>query len=46
MKSTNNNAPVKCSKTITISANSKKVWEALANINNWDNWEMILANLN
>jgi len=37
MKSINNNAPVMCSKTITISANSKKVWEALANINNWDN---------
>jgi len=39
LKSINNNAPVKCSKTITINASSKKVWDVLTNINNWDNWQ-------
>ena len=39
MKSINNNAPVKCSKTITINANSEKVWEIITNINNWSNWQ-------
>ncbi len=39
MKSINNNAPVKCSKTITINARSKRVWEVLTNINNWANWQ-------
>jgi len=39
MKSINKNAPVKCSNTITINASSKKVWDVLTNINNWDNWQ-------
>lgn len=39
MTNINNNAPVKCSKTITINANSKKVWTVLTNINNWATWQ-------
>lgn len=39
MKSINNNAPVKCSKTITINASSEKVWTILTNINDWANWQ-------
>ena len=39
MKSINYNAPVKCNKSITITASSKKVWEILTNINNWDSWQ-------
>ncbi len=39
MKSINNNAPVKCNKTITISASSERVWAAMANINNWIYWQ-------
>lgn len=39
MKSINNNAPVKCSKTITINASSEKVWAVMTNINNWASWQ-------
>ena len=39
MKSINNNAPVKCSKTIVIDADSKRVWEVMTNINNWSIWQ-------
>ncbi len=39
MKSINHNAPVKCSKTITINADSKKVWSVLTNIDNWATWQ-------
>lgn len=39
MKSINNNAPVKCSKTIIINANSEKVWAVITNINNWAAWQ-------
>lgn len=39
MKSINNNPPVKCIKTITINASSKKVWAVMTNINNWANWQ-------
>ncbi|MBD3630038.1 SRPBCC family protein [Cyclobacterium sp.] len=39
MKSINKNAPVKCSKTITINASSKKVWEIITNIDNWATWQ-------
>lgn len=39
MTSINNNAPVKCTKTITINANSNKVWTILTNINNWSTWQ-------
>ena len=44
MKSINNNAPVKCSKTITINASSKKVWLVLTNINNWATWQADITN--
>jgi hypothetical protein len=39
MKSINHNAPVKCSNTITINANSERVWEVMTNINNWAGWQ-------
>ena len=39
MKSINNNAQVKCSKSININSNSEKVWNVLTNINNWANWQ-------
>ncbi|WP_291372228.1 SRPBCC family protein [Cyclobacterium sp.] len=39
MKSINNNAPVKCSKTITINASSEKVWKVMTNIDNWARWQ-------
>jgi hypothetical protein len=39
MKSINNNAPVKCSKAITILSGSEKVWEVMSNINNWATWQ-------
>jgi uncharacterized protein YndB with AHSA1/START domain len=39
MKKINNEAPVKCSKTITIHANSEKVWAVITNINSWANWQ-------
>jgi len=39
MLSINNNAAVKCKKSITITASSKKVWEILTNINNWNSWQ-------
>lgn len=44
MKSINNNAPVKCSKTITINASSEKVWAVMTNINNWANWQTDIRN--
>ncbi len=39
MKSINNAAPVKCSNSITINANSEKVWIILTDINSWANWQ-------
>jgi uncharacterized protein YndB with AHSA1/START domain len=39
MRSIKNNAPVKCSKTITINADSKTVWTVLTNIDNWPAWQ-------
>ena len=39
MKNINNNAPVKCSKSITIDASSAKVWNVMTNINNWSSWQ-------
>lgn len=39
MATINNNAPVKCSKSITINASSKKVWQVLTNIDNWVTWQ-------
>lgn len=44
MKSINSNAPVKCSKTITIAANSEKVWSVMTNINHWANWQTEISN--
>lgn len=44
MKSINNNAPVKCSKTITINASSEKVWAIMTDINNWVNWQTEISN--
>lgn len=38
MRGINNNAPVKCSKTITINANSERVWTIMTNINDWAIW--------
>lgn len=43
MKNINENAPVKCSKKITINANSKRVWEVLTNINNWAAWQQDIS---
>ncbi|MCU0433021.1 MAG: SRPBCC family protein [Bacteroidia bacterium] len=34
----NDNAPVKCSKTILIHAAPEKVWKVLTDINRWPNW--------
>ena len=39
MQNINNNAPVKCSKSITIDASAVKVWTVLTNINNWSSWQ-------
>lgn len=39
MKNINNNAPVKCSKSIVINANSAKVWSIITNIDNWATWQ-------
>jgi hypothetical protein len=39
MKPINNNAPVKCTKTIVINAAPQKVWQVLTDINNWPTWQ-------
>ncbi|RDC62768.1 SRPBCC family protein [Adhaeribacter pallidiroseus] len=39
MKVINPNAPVKCSKSITINTDSKTVWAILTNINHRANWQ-------
>jgi uncharacterized membrane protein len=39
MKSINNEAPVKYSKSITINASINKVWSVLTDINNWSSWQ-------
>lgn len=44
MKSINNNAPVKCSKTITINASSEKVWQVMTNIGKWATWQTEISN--
>ena len=44
MKSINSNAPVKCSKSITINAGSEKVWAAITNINDWARWQTDISN--
>ncbi len=44
MKNINQNAPVKCSKTITINASSEKVWAIMTNIDNWATWQKDISN--
>ncbi len=44
MKKINFNAPVKCSKSITINADSEKVWTVLTNIPNWADWQTDISN--
>jgi uncharacterized protein YndB with AHSA1/START domain len=39
MRRINNNAPIKCSKTITINASSEKVWTIMTDIDNWATWQ-------
>ena len=39
MKTINQNAPVKCSKSISINAESKKVWSVMTDIDNWAKWQ-------
>ncbi len=39
MKSININAPVTCSKTITINVSSEKIWKVVVNIDNWATWQ-------
>ena len=35
----NINAPVQCSKTITINASSEKIWKVMTSINNYATWQ-------
>lgn len=44
MKNINNDAPVKCSKTIAINASSERVWGLMADINNWSAWQTEISN--
>lgn len=44
MKNININAPVKCSKTITINASVEKVWKVMTNINKWSAWQTEISN--
>lgn len=46
MKNINLNAPVKCSKTISIRANKEKVWTVLTNINKWAEWQSAISQPN
>ncbi len=39
MQGINYNAPVKCSKTITINASSEKVWSVMTDVDNWATWQ-------
>lgn len=39
MKNINQQAPVKCSKSITINASRETVWNVLTGINNWSGWQ-------
>jgi uncharacterized protein YndB with AHSA1/START domain len=39
MKTINENAPVKCIKTIKINATVEKVWNLMTDINNWAAWQ-------
>lgn len=44
MRSINNNAPATSSKTITINADSKKVWAVLTDIDKWASWNTDINN--
>jgi hypothetical protein len=44
MQKINNSAPVKCSKSITVNANSKIVWVVLTGINRWADWQSQIKN--
>jgi hypothetical protein len=44
MKNINDNAPVKCSKTITINEKSERIWATMTNINNWSAWQSDISN--
>ncbi len=44
MKTINENAPVKCSKSISINAQPEKVWRILTDINNWSSWQTDISN--
>ncbi|MEX1013952.1 MAG: SRPBCC family protein [Candidatus Paceibacterota bacterium] len=46
MRSINNNAPVKCRKTITINASIEKVWEVMTGIDKWATWQTDITNPN
>lgn len=39
MRSTNKKAPVRCTRAITVGADSEKVWTLLSNINDWADWQ-------
>jgi hypothetical protein len=39
MKNIYTNAPVVCSKSITINAHAHQVWQVLTNINGWSTWQ-------
>jgi uncharacterized protein YndB with AHSA1/START domain len=39
MKNINQNAPVKCSKSILINTTPERVWQILTSINEWSNWQ-------
>lgn len=45
MKPINNNAPAKCSKTIAINSDIKKVWHVLTDISNWTAWNTEVSNV-
>lgn len=44
MKTINQNAPVKCSKSIRIQASPEKVWHVLTSIDQWANWQTEISN--
>lgn len=39
MKTINQNAPIKCKKSITINTDCKKVWSIMTDIDNWASWQ-------
>lgn len=38
MKEINGNAPVKCTRTITVNAGNEEVWQVLTHIDSWTTW--------